>query len=45
MACFVCAVWLLSTLISHNGHHGHKGETKGFTLVSFVPFVAIQRRD
>jgi hypothetical protein len=35
-------VWLDSPLINHEGHHGHKGKPNG---LSFVFFVAIQRRD
>jgi hypothetical protein len=34
-----------ATLINHKGHHGHKAERLGLTLVSFVPFVVIQRRN
>jgi hypothetical protein len=33
-----------STLINHNGHDEHKGKPTGLTVVSFVSFVAIQRR-
>jgi hypothetical protein len=44
-AWFVRAALLAATLISHKGHHGHKGKPTGFTLVSFVSFVVIRRRD
>jgi hypothetical protein len=42
---FLRAALLASTLISHKGHHGHKGKPTGFTLVSFASFVVIRRRD
>ena len=33
-----------ATLINHEGHHRHEAGPTGLTVVSFVPFVVIQRR-